>query len=408
MGSILLPKKKYFDFSSKTFQYRATLFALWVSLFIGLYLVRAVLLPFFVASLLAYVFHPLVAFLGRIKFKGRPLSRGLSVLIIYLSFALIIAVFSIVFLPQFYSEMVRLAKDASVLMNSIDDDSINKLGRSIEQFFRDYQLPLEITPPIVENSQTTFGPHKSNWLSIDLVGIFHNILNDLIIYLKSEAKSIISSAQYFVTKFISFLFLVLLVLMITGFLLVDIKSIKQFFFTLVPINDREQFSSFLARLDQRLAGVVRGQLTICLINAVLTLIGLLVLKIKFAFILASIAGIFSLVPIFGSIISTVPIVLVALTISPVKALMALVWIAFIHMLEANFLNPKILGNSSKIHPVLIVLALLTGERFYGIVGALLAVPIMSIIITVFSSILGKAKAMDEVVAKPVESDRIVL
>src|SRR5690606_25325303 len=104
-------------------------------------------------------------------------------------------------------------------------------------------------------------------------------------------------------------------------------------------------------------------------------------RIKFAFILATIAGIFSLVPIFGSIISTVPIVLVALTISPVKALIALVWIIAIHILEANFLNPKILGNSAKIHPVLVVLALITGEPFYGIIGALLAVPIMSIIIT---------------------------
>ncbi len=404
----MLPKKKYFDISSKTLHYRATLFALWVAIFIGLYLVRAILLPFIVASLLAYVFHPLVAFLGRIKFRGKPLSRALSVLIIYLTFVLIIAVFCIVFLPQFYSEMVRLAKDASILMNSIDDDAINKLGRTIEQFFRDYQLPLEITSPVIENSPVTYGPHKTNWLSIDLVSIFHNILNDVIIYLKSEARNIIASAQYFVTKFISFLFMVLLILMITGFLLVDIQSIKHFIFTLVPINDREQFNGFLERLDHRLAGVVRGQLTICLINAVLTLIGLLIFRIKFAFILATIAGIFSLVPIFGSIISTVPIVLVALTISPLKALIALLWIAFIHVLEANFLNPKILGNSSKIHPVLIVLALITGEHFYGIVGALMAVPIMSIIITVFSSILGKAEAMDEVVAKPVESDRIAL
>lgn len=399
-------QKKYFDFSAKTFHYKATLFALWVALFVGLYMVRTILLPFALASLLAYVFHPMVGFLGRIQFKGKPLSRALSVIIIYLTFLIIIAVFSIVFVPQFYSEMVRLAKDASIFINSIDDTTINNLGRSIEQFFRDYQLPLEITPPAIENGPVLMGPQKPNWYSIDLLGVFHNILNDIILYLKSEAKNIISSAQYFVTKFITFLFTVLLILMLTGFLLVDIESIKKFFFTLVPMNDRERFNSFLGRLDQRLAGVVRGQLTICLINAVLTLIGLLIFRIKFAFILATIAGIFSLVPIFGSIISTVPIVLVALTISPVKALIALTWIVAIHILEANFLNPKILGNSAKIHPVLVVLALIAGEHFYGIIGALLAVPIMSIIITIFSSILGKAEAMDEVVAKPVKNDRI--
>ena len=125
--------KKYFD--SKTFRYKTTLFALWVALFVGLYMVRTILLPFAVASLLAYVFHPMVGFLGRIQFKGKPLSRALSVIIIYLTFVVIIAIFSIVFVPQFYSEMVRLAKDASIFINSIDDTTINHLGRSIEQFF---------------------------------------------------------------------------------------------------------------------------------------------------------------------------------------------------------------------------------------------------------------------------------
>ena len=137
-----------------------------------------------------------------------------------------------------------------------------------------------------------------------------------------------------------------------------------------------------------------------------TLIGLLIFKIKFAFVLATIAGILSIVPIFGSIISTVPIVLVALTISPLSALISLLWIIGIHTLEANFLNPKIMGHSAKIHPVLIILSLIAGERFYGMIGALLAVPIMSIIVTIFSSILGKAKLMDEGIAKPVGNDRI--
>ena len=58
-----------------------------------------------------------------------------------------------------------------------------------------------------------------------------------------------------------------------------------------------------------------------------------------------------------------------------------------------------MGDSAKIHPVLILLALLFGERFYGITGALLAVPIMSVIITVFASILGRARLLNEGVPK---------
>jgi predicted PurR-regulated permease PerM len=125
------------------------------------------------------------------------------------------------------------------------------------------------------------------------------------------------------------------------------------------------------------------------VNAALTLIGLLILDVKFAFILASLAGVFSLVPIFGSIISTLPIALVGLMTSPWTSLLAILWIAGIHALEANFLNPKILGKSAQIHPVLVVLALISGEHFYGVFGALLAVPIASILLTVFQYVLSK-------------------
>ena len=59
------------------------------------------------------------------------------------------------------------------------------------------------------------------------------------------------------------------------------------------------------------------------------------------------------------------------------------WILLIHFLEANFLNPKIMGHASKIHPVVIIFALLAGEHAYGIVGALLAVPAASIVQSMF-------------------------
>src|SRR5690606_19848862 len=149
---------------------------------------------------------------------------------------------------------------------------------------------------------------RQNWISIDLFKISHDLLNDTLLYIKSETKNIISSAQQIFTQFISGVFMTLLVFMITGFLLIDVNAIKEFLFTLVSIKDRKSFDKFLGRLDHRLSGVVRGQLIICLVNAILTLIGLLIFHVKYAFILATIAGIFSIVPVFGSIISTIPIV----------------------------------------------------------------------------------------------------
>lgn len=332
--------------------------------------------------------------------------RVVSVIAIFLFFVGLCILVGAFFLPQFYLEMIRLAKEVTQFINSVDDNTIIELGNKIEAFFRAYQLPFEIVTPVLPGEKIPEAAQRQNWISIDLLQFSHNLLNDIITYLKSEAKNIITSAQHIFSQFISALFMILLILMITGFLLVDAERIKEYMFSLVPRADRAQFVDFLNRLDLRLSGVVRGQLTICLINAILTLIGLILFDIKFAFLLATIAGIFSLIPIFGSIISTVPIVLVALTDSPVKALFALLWIIGIHILEANFLNPKIMGDAAKIHPVLIILALITGEHFYGIMGALLAVPIMSIIVTGFITIQEKARLTDGGVANPAQDDTI--
>ena len=134
--------------------------------------------------------------------------------------------------------------------------------------------------------------------------------------------------------------------------------------------------------------MIRGQLVICLINGVLTYIGLMVFDVKYELILAVVAAVMSLIPIFGSILSTVPIVLAALVSADVgidiaRAIFITLWIIGIHFIEANILNPKIIGTAAKIHPVLVIFALVLGEHSYGLVGALLAVPVASIVQVLF-------------------------
>ena len=97
-----------------------------------------------------------------------------------------------------------------------------------------------------------------------------------------------------------------------------------------------------------------------------------------------VAGVMSIVPIFGSILSSVPAVMIGLTQDFWTALWVLLWIVGIHQIEANLLNPKIIGVAAKIHPVLVVLALIIGEHFFGLWGALLAVPTLSLSQSLFN------------------------
>src|SRR5207253_1544876 len=136
------------------------------------------------------------------------------------------------------------------------------------------------------------------------------------------------------------------------------------------------------------SGVIRGQLTICVLNGALTFVGLILFHVKYSLLLAVLAAVMSLIPVFGSILSSVPIVSVALIGGPhgfsiASGLAMLGWICAVHLLEANVFNPKIMGTAAKIHPVVVIFALLAGEQSYGLVGALFAVPVASIVQTLF-------------------------
>ena len=91
-----------------------------------------------------------------------------------------------------------------------------------------------------------------------------------------------------------------------------------------------------------------------------------------------------MIPIFGVILSTVPMVILALTQHSVGgALLVIAWISVIHAIEAYLLNPNILGHSASMNPIIVVFALLAGKQFGGLTGALLAVPIASVIVSLF-------------------------
>ena len=176
--------------------------------------------------------------------------------------------------------------------------------------------------------------------------------------------------------------------MVAAFILVDLDRIQGFLRSLVPEQYQLDYDRIATGIDRGLSGVIRGQIVICAINGALTYLGLWLFHVKYPLLLAGIAAAMSLMPIFGSILSSVPIVAIALISSGTfdlrQGLFVLVWIIGIHLVEANLLNPKIMGDAAKIHPVLVVFALIAGEHSYGLVGALFAVPVASIIQTIFS------------------------
>lgn len=364
-------------------------FCLWLAMALSLWFFRQVLLPIGAALLIAYVIAPLVARLSRIRVAGRQIPRGVSVIAIYAGFFLLIYGFVIIAVPQLYREAVRLSEEARELAASFTPERVAELTRSAEQWLARQGFSVSLGDPaaIAQEGQA---PAR---LQVDLQAAVKNLFTDASRWVRSHVLDIVSLSQKVVGHVVGSVFNLFFVLMIAAFLLLDTDGILAFFRDLVPKRRRVDFDSLLTRIDEKLAGVVRGQIIICLVNGVLTLIGLLLLEVKFAFILATIATVLSFIPIFGTIVSTIPIVLVGLSQSFSTAVAALAWVLGIHALEAYLLNPKIMGSAAKIHPALVAVSILAAERTFGFAGALFAVPVASIGIATFNHFHAKAKGL---------------
>jgi predicted PurR-regulated permease PerM len=224
--------------------------------------------------------------------------------------------------------------------------------------------------------------------------------------LQSQLDDAVRLGRSIVAGVVQGVFTFFLVLMIGAFILIDMEKVHAFLRSLFPPNVRGDYDVIIAGIDRGLSGVIRGQLLICLVNGVLTYVGLVIFDVKYSIVLAFVAAVMSLVPIFGSILSTIPIVLAALVsgeqgVDVVRAVASVLWIVGIHFVEANFLNPKIIGSSAKIHPVVVIFALVLGEHSYGLVGALLAVPVASMIQVVFVFLYKKTWKKDPGVTGPI-------
>lgn len=240
----------------------------------------------------------------------------------------------------------------------------------------EHRYQLKLLPSYASNRDNT-----STGFSLD--DTVKNSLDDLLRSGKRIMGDAISLTHGIVAKIVGSLMTLILTLMIAAFILIDTPRIMSFFRSLVPTGYRAEYDDILKGIDRGLGGVIRGQLIICLVNGTLTGIGLFILGVKYAIILALIATVFSLIPIFGTILSSIPSVGIGLTTSFTLGLLVLIWIIIIHLIEANILNPKIMGTAAHIHPVMVVFALVAGEYTYGLFGALLAVPVFSIFQTLF-------------------------
>ena len=383
-------------------------------------LAHEVLLPFVLALVIAYLLTPLVAWV-----ETKKVPRAGAIVIVYVVVLGILGLGIRFGAPRVAQELAGLRREVPALTRTVKNEWVpavqerlrasgfgpapepaapptpeDKETASIIATPRsDGSIGIEIHSPLIIRPTKDGGylvdddPHNRPE-AFDVDKIVAEAAGKSLLYAQHNALELVKIGRDIIAGVSRAVFIFGITLMLAAYIMLTRERIVGFFSSMVRPSSRGSFRDLLIRIDQGLSGVVRGQLIICVVNGLLSAIGFAIVGLKYWPVLALIATVLSLIPIFGSIFSSIPAVALGLTQSVGTAAFVLVWIIGIHQLEANVLNPKIMGDAAKIHPVLVVFSLLVGEHFFHTTGALLAVPCMSIAQSIFIHVRRSIQSRD--------------
>lgn len=225
--------------------------------------------------------------------------------------------------------------------------------------------------------------NKLNLTDLSLFETAYIQVNEKInLFLASLSRNLIDNIASILENLIGFA----IVPIVAYYFLADGEMIYNKLLLIFPTDKRILIRKINSNIDKVLSRYIVSQLLLSAIIGVLTFIMLLILGIKLPIILAILNAIANIIPYFGPIIGGVPIVFIALIQSPTKAILALVGAFLIQQIEGDLLAPKITGICINFHPIIIIILLILGGKIGGVVGMILAVPVLVIAKVIYDDI----------------------
>ena len=209
----------------------------------------------------------------------------------------------------------------------------------------------------------------------------HSISNyqESLLNLSSGLGRMGSSLYSTTIGFISAVVAIGTIIVLTFYMLIEQDAIKNFISQVVAFEHKERLATILKKIAEKMGGWLRGQFILMLAVGILDGIALLILGIPYALVLAVWGGLTEVIPYIGPWLGLIPALIIAFTVSPLKALLILIIYVLIQQLESQFLVPKIMGRVLGLSPVIIILAILVGAKLMGMLGVVIAVPVAAAI-----------------------------
>jgi predicted PurR-regulated permease PerM len=185
------------------------------------------------------------------------------------------------------------------------------------------------------------------------------------------------------------LFGLITILLLTFYMLVESREIFSFFVRLFPTRERARVAGISNTVTQKVSAWLGGQLLLSAIIGVTSAIALWAMGVPYFYVLALISAVGELIPMVGPVLSAIPALLVAATVSPGLALGVLVFFVAQQQFENTVLVPKIMGRQVGLSAVTVIVALGVGSQLLGVVGAILSVPTAGIIQVLFDELVAR-------------------
>jgi predicted PurR-regulated permease PerM len=310
--------------------------------------VNPVVPPLLIAVAVVYLLNPLVSALER---RGVPRVAGAG--IVYVLFLCIVALLVSLLVPVVTRQVTAVVDHFPDYLADAQA-AVRRVGARFGQE-PDFRLDAE---------------QVREWLS---AGENRQAVTRYLTGLRSVTNSLISG-----------LIIIVLGPVMAFYLLVDLPRLNRGAMALIPPARREEIRSLMDRIGQAIGGFFRGQLLVALFVGVASSLGLWAIGLPFWLLVGMVAGVFNLVPLVGPFIGGGLAVIIALIDGqPLKAVWAALVLLAVQQIDNHLISPNVMGRTVQLHPVVVMLALLTGASFAGLFGMLVIVPLVAVAKIVF-------------------------
>lgn len=298
-----------------------------------LFLIKDILVALFVALVLASAFDPWVDWMQQ---KGIP--RALGIIFIYL-------VLFLVFSFAIYLIVPPIAKEVGALATNF--------------------------PRILDKVLSSLSAVKQYSVEHGLLDNIKNNLGSLSSHLQNAASGVFSTVTGIFGGIVRFF----LIMVLTFYMVVEENAIKKLIFSLAPAPHQPYVMQLINRMQKKIGMWLRGQLVLSLVIFIMIYIGLSLLKVEYALVLAFVAGLTEFIPYLGPMMAAIPAIFLAFTQEPILAIFVGIMYYVVQLTENNILVPKIMQKAVGLNPIVSISVLLIGFKLAGVVGAVLSIPV---------------------------------